>query len=204
MDVSKNIFTDPDFKSVVTSACAFFEKTEALPLPLKSRFEGAGVYGIYYQGNHRVYSAISSVKGEEKNPIYIGKAVPPGWRQGRKNTNSKDTSLFSRLNEHCKSIELSSNLSVNDFTCRFVIMSDEVSSLIGVLESELISKHLPIWNSCIDGFGNHDPGAGRYEQARSEWDTIHPGRSWAEKLNDNPNSLNAIEDKGMSFIRQKR
>jgi len=33
----------------------------------------------------------------------------------------------------------------------------------------------------IDGFGNHDPGKGRYEQAKSDWDVCHPGRSWADK-----------------------
>jgi len=32
------------------------------------------------------------------------------------------------------------------------------------------------------GFGNHDPGAGRYNQQRSPWDVIHPGRPWAARL----------------------
>lgn len=34
----------------------------------------------------------------------------------------------------------------------------------------------------IDGFGNHDPGAGRRNMRRPRWDIIHPGRTWAEKL----------------------
>lgn len=33
----------------------------------------------------------------------------------------------------------------------------------------------------LDGFGNHDPGKGRYEQAKSAWDVLHPGRAWADK-----------------------
>ncbi|MDR0670086.1 MAG: Eco29kI family restriction endonuclease [Treponema sp.] len=39
-----------------------------------------------------------------------------------------------------------------------------------------------LWNIVVDGFGNHDPGSGRYNQQISSWDTIHPGRNWAKKL----------------------
>lgn len=34
----------------------------------------------------------------------------------------------------------------------------------------------------MDGFGNHDPSKGRYNQQISQWDTIHPGREWATQL----------------------
>jgi len=37
-------------------------------------------------------------------------------------------------------------------------------------------------NFDMDGFGNHDPGKGRYNQAQSEWDVLHPGRSWVKRL----------------------
>jgi Eco29kI restriction endonuclease len=40
---------------------------------------------------------------------------------------------------------------------------------------------MPLWNSALDGFGNHDPGNGRYNQAKSDWDVIHPGRAWADR-----------------------
>jgi len=30
-----------------------------------------------------------------------------------------------------------------------------------------------VWNVVIDGFGNHDPGAGRYNGERTRWDTLH-------------------------------
>ena len=49
-------------------------------------------------------------------------------------------------------------------------------------ESLLIERTKPLWNIVIDGFGNHDPGSGRYNQQMSAWDTIHPGRNWARKL----------------------
>ena len=43
---------------------------------------------------------------------------------------------------------------------------------------------LDVWNIVLEGFGNHDPGSGRYNQQRSAWDVIHPGRYWAEKLQE--------------------
>jgi hypothetical protein len=36
----------------------------------------------------------------------------------------------------------------------------------------------------LDGFGNHDLGKGRYNQQRSAWDIIHPGRKWAKNLQE--------------------
>ncbi|HEX40441.1 MAG TPA: Eco29kI family restriction endonuclease, partial [Phycisphaerales bacterium] len=51
-----------------------------------------------------------------------------------------------------------------------------------------IEMFAPLWNRCIDGFGNHAPGGGREKQQRPAWDVLHPGRSWAEKLQ--PPSVN--------------
>jgi hypothetical protein len=34
----------------------------------------------------------------------------------------------------------------------------------------------------VDGFGNHDPGTGRRNMKRPRWDILHPGRSWAGRL----------------------
>lgn len=65
--------------------------------------------------------------------------------------------------------------------------------MIGTIEAALIKINPPLWNSCLDGFGNHDPGKGRYEQARSNWDVIHPGRSWVNRLNENHNDKNSLE-----------
>lgn len=53
---------------------------------------------------------------------------------------------------------------------------------IPLTESILIEKYRPLWNVALDGFGNHDPGSGRANQKKSPWDTIHPGRDWANKL----------------------
>jgi Eco29kI restriction endonuclease len=56
----------------------------------------------------------------------------------------------------------------------------------------LIKLNQPLWNVAMDGFGNHDPGRGRYEQAKSDWDVIHPGRTWAERCKGVCKSESAI------------
>lgn len=53
--------------------------------------------------------------------------------------------------------------------------------MISTVEAALIKWNRPLWNTRLDGFGNHDPGKGRYEQAKSDWDVIHPGRPFADK-----------------------
>jgi hypothetical protein len=55
---------------------------------------------------------------------------------------------------------------------------------IALAETLLITHFQPLWNVLVDGFGNHDPGKGRRHQARSDWDVLHPGRPFAEKLAD--------------------
>jgi hypothetical protein len=74
-------------------------------------------------------------------------------------------------------------LSVEDFMCRFIIFEAEGSDMISTIEAALIKLNKPLWNTTVDGFGNHDPGKGRYEQAKSDWDVIHQGRTWANKCN---------------------
>lgn len=91
------------------------------------------------------------------------------------------------------------NLNLVDFRCRFVILRDVETDLVVPVEAALIRKYKPLWNSGIDGFGNHDPGAGRYNQARSEWDVLHPGRPWAEKLTGESRSIGDVVAKVKQF-----
>jgi Eco29kI restriction endonuclease len=158
-------------------------KQKAIPLSLVDRFSGAGVYAIYYTGHFDTYLKLSdwNTSADELNvPIYVGKAVPTGGRKGNvdADVSAKGSALYSRLDEHRKSIEQASNLEIRDFWCRYLVVDD---IWIPLGESLLIQRHRPIWNSLIDGFGNHDPGAGRHKGARPNWDTLHPGRSWADR-----------------------
>ena len=190
-------FKSPQLKDVLGGAVDFFLSRPFSALPPDFKFNGPGVYGLYYFGNFELYGKLSELNNNGNYlPIYIGKAVPPGWRTARI-MNTEKPVLYGRLREHSNSISLSSNLVASDFKCKFIILNDLESGLIVPLEAELIRKYTPLWNTFVDGFGNHDPGSGRYGQAKSEWDLIHPGRAWVNKLT----GTSPIQDKVHSKIK---
>ena len=169
------------------------------PLPPEP-FIAAGIYAIYYTGNFPLYQRIAELNehGAFQQPIYVGKAVPEGARKGGFGLGvDPGCVLQKRLCEHAKSIDEALNLEKRDFSCRFLAVDD---IWIPLAESLLIEKFSPLWNRVLDGFGNHDPGSGRANQQRSQWDTLHPGRQWAEKLQANINSVNDLERLVLDFI----
>ncbi len=194
-DRSEHIYRNDAFVELVKDAVRFFNGTPAHTLPPPETFQGTGVYALYYTGRNPFY-----VKYAELNrlsytaAIYVGKAVPKGWRQARSSDDplNRSRELFGRLREHSRSINLTTDLSSEDFMCRFVIFEDAGSDMIGTIEAALIKLNKPLWNMAMDGFGNHDPGSGRHEQARSDWDVIHPGRKWALKCNGSPRKTKEI------------
>lgn len=179
--VDKHIFHSEVVATLIKEALEFFDATPLEKLPLQAAFTGTGVYALYYTGKYDHYSFYA--KRSTRIPIYIGKAVPQGWRQGRLTAEaSMGRELYRRIKEHAKNIDASENLDSKDFEARFMIFKDDTANLISTIESALIRKYNPLWNSIVDGFGNHDPGKGRYNQAVSEWDFLHPGRMWVARL----------------------
>ncbi|HEY7495847.1 MAG TPA: Eco29kI family restriction endonuclease [Candidatus Tectomicrobia bacterium] len=157
-------------------------------LPPPEPFIGAGIYTLYYTGDFPAYHRVAEENMHDAwaMPIYAGKAVPAGARRGGYGLSEPPGEvLFRRLREHAVSIQQTTNLSISDFWCRYLVVDD---IWIPLGEALLISTFVPLWNRYLDGFGNHDPGAGRYNQQRSAWDEIHPGRPWAARLRPNPRS----------------
>jgi hypothetical protein len=175
------VFNPLDKRNLGISIADAIFKKEIFPLKELPPFNGAGIYAIYYKGNFPLYKRISDKnKKDFVQPIYAGKAIPEGGRKGGLGLDVPvGEYLYKRLNEHRKSIEAAENLNIDDFYCRFLVVDD---IWIPLGESLLIEKTKPLWNIVVDGFGNHDPGSGRYNQQVSSWDTIHPGRNWAKKL----------------------
>jgi hypothetical protein len=170
-------------------------------LPPPGSFIGAGIYALYYIGNFPPYRKIAdkNINDQWSAPLYVGKAVPAGARKGGYGLGENPGEvLYRRLREHAESIQQTENLSLADFRCRYLIVDD---IWIPLGESLLISKFSPLWNQILDGFGNHDPGAGRYNQQKSSWDVIHPGRPWASKLKSNSRSLDEINKVITGFLK---
>lgn len=143
-------------------------------------FDGAGIYAIYYKGPFPAYQLLSSRNADApKWPIYIGKAIPAGGRKGAAIfAVIAGQHLWKRLREHAESIRLAENLDLADFQCRYLVIDD---IWIPLGETLLITHFKPVWNLSLEGFGNHDPGSGRYGGLRPLWDVLHPGRQWALK-----------------------
>ncbi len=167
------------------------------PMPPNEPFVGAGIYAIYYSGTFPPYQRITAANANDawEQPIYVGKAIPAGARRGGLGLDAPAGNvLFRRLQEHADSIAQAPNLNLADFACRFLVVDD---IWIPLGESLLIESFRPLWNRVVDGFGNHTPGEGRFNQRRSAWDVIHPGRPWAERCQpgrleaDILNSINA-------------
>ena len=171
-----------DKKNLGHSISIALTEQPALPLDGLDKFNGAGIYMIYYTGDFPPYQKISekNVDNAFEVPIYVGKAIPSGARKGGNLEGSvPKPMLHGRLREHASSIKAAENLDINDFYCRFLVVDD---IWIPLGEQLAIASFAPIWNHLIDGFGNHDPGKGRYKQAISKWDVLHPGREWATRL----------------------
>ena len=113
-------------------------------------------------------------------------------------TKTSSTALSARLRQHAASIDQADNLNIEDFDCRFLVVED---IWIPLGENLLIAKFAPNWNKLIDGFGNHDPGSGRYNQVQSRWDVLHPGRPWAQRLRDRPEGPEQISRELEAYLR---
>lgn len=173
----------------------------ASPLGELGAFNGAGIYAIYYRGAFVPYLPISDLNQNNAlaMPHYVGRAVPPGARKGGFGLDADpSTALSARLRQHAASIDQADNLNIEDFDCRFLVVED---IWIPLGENLLIAKFAPNWNKLIDGFGNHDPGSGRYNQVQSRWDVLHPGRPWAQRLRDRPEGPEQISRELEAYLR---
>lgn len=200
-DRSKHVYQSGAFEEIIKDTIRFFNGTPVHKLPPPENFSGTGVYALYYIGRSPYYQVLYDLNRIEfKQPIYVGKAVPHGWRQARETNIKSSHELYRRLCDHAKSINQANNLNLGDFHCRFMILENAACDLIGTVEATLIRYYTPVWNSSIDGFGNHDPGRGRYDQAKSEWDILHPGRQWAYKCRGKSSTLVDVETKVRNYL----
>ena len=168
-----------------------FERRPLVHLAEDISVRGPGIYCLVYAGQFDAYSEIVA----SGNPIYVGNAVPPGSRRGDA-VNIDFPALRNRLREHARSIEQAANLGTGDFQYRYLAIEPV---WITLAERFAIDHYKPVWNRCLDGFGDHDPGSGRYNGERSWWDTMHPGRGWADKLRQVKTLEEALE-RAQSFF----
>ncbi|GGZ85433.1 hypothetical protein GCM10010344_61070 [Streptomyces bluensis] len=145
-----------------------------VPLDQVKLFPGAGLYALYYKGDLEIYKGL---KGADV-PIYVGKASAGDSSYGD-SPNLAEPKLFGRIADHRRSINEAVNLDASHFDVRYLTL-DDIWIVLG--ERALLRTYSPVlWNTVMTGFGGNPPGKGR-RNARSVWDSIHPGRKRAAGL----------------------
>ncbi len=196
-------FNPLDMGNLGTSIANRLLSSEPTPLGAVPAFNGAGIYAIYYNGTTMpcYEMLLTATLNGAQIPIYVGKAVPAGGRRGIEvEHGTKSRALSRRLGEHAKSVEAASNLKTGQFTCRWLVVEP---IWIPLGESVIISRFTPVWNGLVDGFGNHDPGAGRRQGMRSRWDTLHPGRTFAPLFPERAETADQIAGDVEQYLAQR-
>ncbi|MEI6502114.1 MAG: Eco29kI family restriction endonuclease, partial [Armatimonadota bacterium] len=135
---------------------------------------------IYYQGDLECYAPL--VQKADPTPIYVGSAEAKGGRKGESVfAPSRGYELSGRLGHHAASIDAATNLRLEDFRCRYLVV---LPAWIVVAERIMLTKYQPLWNRVCDGFGMKNVGNKRLTGRRPRWDTLHPGRFWSENMSD--------------------
>lgn len=193
---------DPlDYDNLGASIARALDERPVEPLEQLQRFDGAGIYALYYTGDHPAYKLLAAANSTAPGTwaIYIGKADAENARKGDPEQTNKPvgSKLFLRIRKHFASIDAAENLDVGDFQVRALAVAP---TWIPLAEVVAIRMHNPVWNVIVDGLGNHDPGAGRYKGMRPRWDTLHPGRSWAPKLAKRPEAPLDIQQDIVQYL----
>jgi hypothetical protein len=166
-------------------------------------FSGSGLYALYYIGDFPLYKPLadrcraggsteSLNLGPMAIPIYVGKSSAGSSRRGRLEDKTRKN-LHARIGKHRGSIKAAkSTLELDHFRIRYLPVRDV---WVPLGEAGLLQRFTPLWNVVLEGFGNNSPGSGRSDQAKSTWDTLHPGRKSAESRPDNKLSIPEIRDR---------
>lgn len=194
-------FNPLDLENLADSIARALLSNSVVPVVGLPRFEGVGIYALYYTGPFPAYARMTAANsgGVFGYPIYTGKATTDSTRIGQK-SNATKTALWTRINKHRDSISQANNLDVQDFHVRFLVTE---SLWVPLGEALMINRFQPVWNSLVYGFGSNAPGAGRKDGRRSRWDTLHPGRPPAAKLQPSTETASQISADVVQYLQTR-
>jgi Eco29kI restriction endonuclease len=153
------------------------------PLTELERFDGAGIYALFYSGDFKPYQSPWIRSENATVPIYVGRAR---WTRS-----SGPSPLYRRLRDHLASVHAATNLEEEEFKCRFLVLHP---LWVSTVEDLLIEHYHTLWNNVIGGFGLHDPGGKRHGGEMPPWDVLHPGRRHQVRMAERGSANRSIED----------
>lgn len=140
--------------------------------PPSARFNGPGVYALYYTGTNPAYAPLVALDGGRCTyPVYVGRAARESKNQGFSPRASTGQELYKRIKKHYESVIQTSNIDAADFKVRYLVLKP---AYINLAESVLIMAFRPPWNGM--GLGSNVTGGPRMAGKGSLWDSLHPGR----------------------------
>lgn len=185
----KNWFDPADPVTAGRLVAAALIAQPRVPMELVQPSYGAGVYAIYYKGDHPAYLPIAG----RETPIYVGKADPAS--AGAATPREQGAKLSGRLAEHRKTIRKVEEyaakiplplplypLQIAHFECRRLVTATNAQMYA---EKHLIDLFKPVWNSDTKlcwGLSMHGDTTAR-ENSRPPWHVLHPGVPWALRTN---------------------
>lgn len=187
-----------DLEALGESLLRQLERQHPLGLEDVPRFSGAGIYALYYCGKSHPYEELGAFNAESdcSLPIYVGRSVDRGSRRGIDPLERVTRSLlWDRIQQHRRSIASVASLAPADFKVRALVA---MPIWVPLAEAMTIRRYRPFWNVHLAGFGIHAPGSGRQRQHVSEWDQLHPGRSFAAALR---RTLEGIPESRLAALR---
>lgn len=197
---------DPlSYENLGASIARALDDQPVVAMAALQEFDGAGIYALYYDGDFPAYKALADQNHRTPGSwaIYIGKAEAENSRKGdpEQANSPAGKKLYYRVKNHQRSIDAATNLDVADFQVRVLPVAP---TWVPLAEVVAIRMHHPVWNVLVDGLGNHDPGKGRQAGMRPRWDTLHPGRLWAETLAPRDESATDIAQDVVGYLDIRR
>lgn len=155
-------------EQIANTICENFERQPLVSMKHEiPRFEGSGLYALYYRGTGvELYAPLASLQV----PLYAGQALSSNSATGKRV--HERLPLHSRLKQHRTSI-IEGGLPIAEFRFRALLLPD-VHADLG--ENSLRVGYQPAWNSVLKGFGSKEQGATTRQSKKSKWDTVHDGR----------------------------
>ncbi|MFF2189719.1 Eco29kI family restriction endonuclease [Streptomyces sp. NPDC058155] len=136
-------------ENLIRSVASALSAVAPVPLEdLSRKFDGLGVYALYYVGPNPLYRPVSQSSCE--TPVYIGRAERGGTRLS--GAEGRSDILWMRLERHRRTLRRAIDLAPEDFRVRHLLTDD---LFIAGAEQLAIKDHLPVWNVALPGFGKH-------------------------------------------------